>query len=67
MSKKDYILLAEALKDSKPVINFSERLNENQAVLVQWNRTVENIAYALAKDNDRFNRNKFLTAAGYNE
>ena len=64
MTKNDYILLARALQSSKPQIN--ETYNERyHGALIAWNVTVENIAYELAKDNERFNRNRFLSAAGY--
>lgn len=63
MSKKDYILLARALKDSKPETTGIQ--NDDYILLKSWNCTVENIAFALAEDNARFHRNTFLTAAGY--
>lgn len=66
MSKKDYIILARALKESRPekVTPYDERYH---GALIAWNVTVENITYELAKDNNRFNRNKFMSAAGYND
>lgn len=66
MSKKDYELLAKALKDSKPQ-KYPLEGDRLQVALVQWNSTVEIIAFDLANNNIRFNRNKFLSACGYNE
>jgi hypothetical protein len=63
MTKKDYIILARALQDSKP--QTTGNLNDDYILLKSWNITVESIAYELAKDNTRFHRNTFLTACGY--
>jgi len=66
MSRKDYTKLAQALKDSKPAnINMLE--DSAYVALKQWNITCENMAFMLAQNNPRFNREKFLTACGYND
>lgn len=68
MSKKDYILLAQALKDSKPENLLSvQTTNDMKIGITMFLRTCENIANKLAQDNPRFNRAKFLTACGYND
>ena len=66
MSRKDYIILARALKAAKPekVTPYDERYH---GALIAWNTVCVEIAYELANDNDRFNRNTFMNAAGYNE
>jgi len=65
MSKKDYILLARALHDSKP--QTTGDMNLDYMLLKHWNITVENVAFELARDNERFNRSTFLKACGYSE
>lgn len=61
MSRKDCVLLANALKFAKPP------QPGDQAGLVRWNVTVESVASTLAGDNYKFDRLKFLTACGYND
>jgi len=58
MTKKDYILLAEALRSSAPASkkNYS-----------QWVAAVQSITRALATDNPRFNADKFIRACGVHE
>lgn len=56
MTRKDYVLIARAIKQSK-----------NQAVLLELDAiryTAENIATELQGDNGNFNKEKFLTACG---
>jgi hypothetical protein len=72
MSKKDYILLAQAMKDSKPSksglaeTQIKYKLVES-ASDKQWNNDVISLSDSLAQDNPRFNRAKFLQACGYND
>lgn len=68
MTKKDYIKLAQALKDSRT--DNSEPSRKLYPVVVaasesQWKDTVETIAFTLQSDNPRFNRDRFLAACGY--
>jgi hypothetical protein len=62
MTKKDYILLAEALKSSKPenLGSFSMK----SAEIVQWETTLKVLTKALQQDNPRFNEKTFLEACG---
>lgn len=56
MTRKDYILIAKAIKRSK-----------EQACLLELDAiryTAENIASELQGDNGNFNKEKFLTACG---
>jgi hypothetical protein len=62
MTRKDYILIAAALKSARVP---SALGNENKAI---YNNGIDNavafIAMALAKDNPRFDGQKFREAAG---
>lgn len=72
MTKKDYIKLAQALKDSKPIdigkffVENSPTERWNKGMLESWNNTVETIAMTLQHDNKSFNKARFLNACGYN-
>ena len=57
MTKKDYIKLAAALAVNRPV-------NNQDNPITQFHKTVFAIADVLAADNDRFDRTRFLIAAG---
>ena len=58
MTRKDYVLLAGALKESRPIWDVAdERLD-------QWQETVRAIVYALETDNPRFDYDKFCAACG---
>ena len=63
MTKKDYIKLAQALKDSRP--DFSPNLR--QVKIEVWRNTVEHLAQTLQFDNPQFNRDRFLHACGYTQ
>ena len=56
MTRKDYILLADALKAAAYALNPPER---NGALLA-----ANEISHCLAEDNPRFDRVRFLKAAG---
>lgn len=58
MTRKDYVLLAAALLRSKP--DSSSTYMEQD----QWERDVKSVADALAGDNARFERQRFIDAAG---
>ena len=57
MTRKDYQLVAKVFSDSKP-IPFADPAR------LYWIFTCTHMADALARDNDRFNRDRFLTACG---
>lgn len=57
MTKKDYIELARALARAQA----RTRLWGSE----QWKACVEEICHVLAADNERFKRNVFLKACGY--
>jgi hypothetical protein len=62
MTRKDYILIAAALKEAAADI-----LNKEcpvQDLLDGKDYAAEHIADALARDNPRFDRERFLKAAG---
>lgn len=58
MTRKDYVKLAAALLDSKPGPGCPG------AAITQFFYSVYKIADALQADNPRFNRERFLLAAG---
>lgn len=62
MTRKDYIAIAAALKSAR-VHNYMD--NANKAL---YNNGIDNavsyVADALARDNGRFDRARFLTACG---
>lgn len=58
MTKKDYILLADAFLQTRPL----EHWNANK--LTQWQQDVVHVAYSLAQNNPRFNASKFMQACG---
>jgi hypothetical protein len=59
MTRKDYVLLAEALLQSKPENRLVERC-------AQHRYDCEAITDALARENTRFDRARFLRACGFN-
>ena len=72
MSKKDYIKLAQALKDSKPEVleeddfnTFDYAYSVSVHKMAQWNQNVENICHVLESDNPRFIPSRFYIACGY--
>lgn len=81
MSKKDYEAIAEAMVDSRPTASVVEFVDENgrsylhdghrdasyfEAMSV-WRYTLMNLCAVFEKDNERFDRSKFLKACGLNE
>lgn len=63
MSRKDYIILARALKNSKPDLHPQLR----GALIDIWVRTCKEISATLAADNPRFDHARFLQACGVEE
>ena len=62
MTRKDYVLIAKAIKSSR-VSNYLD--NPNRALYLNGiDNAAHNMADALASDNPRFDRDKFLTACG---
>ena len=66
MTKKDYIKLAQALKDSRPSM-LQHGPNYYNGVIQTWNEVVEHLAATLQFDNPQFNRARFLHACGYTQ
>jgi hypothetical protein len=58
MTRKDFQLIADALKDSKPTTG------EARAIHDQWNLTVSKVTDSLATTNPRFDRKAFVKACG---
>lgn len=65
MTKKDYIVLAESIKQSHISLKYAT------VNIGETNRCLEHIAIALcavlARDNDKFSQDRFLTACGFGE
>jgi hypothetical protein len=57
MSRKDYVLLADALAYRRPEVSWLNKA-------VQWRHDVDAIATALGRDNPRFDRTRFIKACG---
>ena len=63
MTKKDYVLIAKAFKQTDPRCN-----NPNdyaQGEILQWNRDIDFLREALDRDKPAFDRQKFLAACGF--
>jgi hypothetical protein len=60
MTKKDYKLIAAALKGA----HVSLRVHFPVAAFLGWRVAADRVADALAQDNPRFDRARFLKAAG---
>ena len=56
MTKKDYVLIAEALNECKPANH------ENPFMFAQWMGTCQHVATALLGDNQAFNHERFMDA-----
>lgn len=61
MSRKDYELIAAALKQSQPTRSWHPELPKSE-LQAQWDLDVRTIANALAVDNPRFDFRRFLLA-----
>ena len=57
MTRKDFILLADALHAAMPP-------RDEEAELYAWRRTVDEITNALARSNPGFDATRFRQAAG---
>jgi hypothetical protein len=69
MTKKDFALIAEALKLSRtlPLEFYSNTLDYHQGKINQWKDMVVTLSNALQRTNPRFDYDKFIEATGYNE
>ncbi len=63
MTRKDFQLIADALKESKP--EAEKKFHNQTAYMTQFMITCHCMADALATTNPRFDRDRFLTACGY--
>jgi len=61
MTKQDYKLIAEAIK--KHLDNYTEYYTDSEENY-HLGEFIKTIANSLQKDNDRFDRTKFLSACG---
>jgi hypothetical protein len=58
MTRKDYVAIAAALKEAS---GYCETQNQKRGV----ERAANSLVIALAADNERFDRARFLKAAGF--
>ena len=62
MTKKDYILIANAVKRSLADLSYaSTNMGETNRAIYQ---VAEQLALELGRENDKFNESKFLEACG---
>lgn len=64
MTRKDYVLIAEVLKGSRPAPYTDLENLTSRNMWSIWRTTSRNMADALASDNPRFDRARFLEACG---
>jgi hypothetical protein len=57
MTKKDYILLADAFLQTRPLEHWANKLT-------QWQQDVVHVAHALKLNNARFDATRFMEACG---
>jgi len=69
MTRKDFVLIAEALSvvKPKPDVEKTRYSARNIQRIIQWNYTVTAIANRLEAANPRFDIEIFLRACGYGE
>lgn len=63
MTRKDYVLLANALRNARPTM-YTHAARMDHETNVRWLATVCSVSDALTKDNARFDSDRFLTACG---
>lgn len=66
MTRKDYVLIAAAISDSK-CMYAGQSPEYARGVRTQFQVTAQKIAAALQSDNPRFDRARFLKACGISE
>jgi len=64
MTRKDYILIADALKAAKPIPAHQLPDYSERAAIESHRNAVHSICAALSDDNPRFDRERFLKACG---
>ena len=64
MTRKDYVLIAEALKDSKPTTWDGSTEQFDNGAYTAWLSSVRMLCYRLSQNNPRFDRERFLAACG---
>lgn len=67
MTRKDYNLIAAALKQVKPYLSGFGDEKLDQAALYGFKLSANMLATELAADNPAFNRERFLTACGVDD
>jgi hypothetical protein len=63
MTKKDYVLIAGALRNSRP----DPTMLVSQVIIDQWINSVAHFVSVFAGDNPRFDSVRFYDACGYRD
>ena len=63
MTRKDYVLIADAIKRTRD--NHDVNCEQARASLYAIADAAEAIAYALRRDNSRFEKARFMAACGF--
>jgi len=69
MTRQDFKLIADVLKEAKPLNHvdpneYEKEIWHGRDMNSQWQATINMFANALAETNPNFDENKFLTACG---
>ncbi len=64
MTRKDYITLADALKEARPAVLPKTNVILDDTARKVWFDCVSEVAAVLARDNSRFDRTRFFDRAG---
>ena len=62
MTKKDYELIADALRSTDP--RCGNPTPETKGEINQWKKAIYKLAFALKNDNSQFDMDKFAAACG---
>lgn len=63
MTKKDYVLIARAIMDARPIKSRDAHLHVRNGHTT-CDGVAQNVADAMQRENPRFDRARFLTACG---
>lgn len=67
MTRKNYFVIAYAMRNSKPLSDGDDTLSRAiyTAQVLQWNEDIISLMRQLKRDNPRFNDDMFKVACGY--
>lgn len=67
MTRKDYVLIAQAIKSERDKVAAYGELLAGNAALSAVEHTARSVACALSQDNMRFDRERFMRACGFED